>query len=197
VQVAGETPSSNSVQYGLGREALLAATAQVVARGGMRELTYRNVAREAGVTHGLVRHYFGSRDALIKAALEQSISVSIENSGLEADIDDLSELARDLPQSVARDPGSQVFQYELILQSTRQPDLREDVAALHASYRQAMEAELEKVGLGGDPDLANLVFAALDGLVFEQVAMGDVELTQRALEALRAILRAYRDSLQG
>lgn len=194
--MAADTPSSNSVHYGLGKDALLAATAQVVARGGMRELTYRNVAREAGVTHGLVRHYFGSRDALIKAALEQSISVSIENSGLEADIDDLSQLAQDLPRSVAADPGSQVFQYELILQSTRQPDLRDDVAALHVSYRQAMQAELEKVGLGGDPDLANLVFAALDGLVFEQVAMGDTELTERALRTLRNVLRAYRDSLE-
>lgn len=187
--------SANSVQHGLGREALLAATAQVVARGGMRELTYRNVAREAGVTHGLVRHYFGSRDALIKAALEQSISVSIENSGLEADIDDLSELARELPRSVAQDPGSQVFQYELILQSTRQPDLQQDVADLHASYRRAMQSELEKVGLGGDPDLANLVFAALDGLVFEQVALGDPKVSERALEKLRAVLRAYRASL--
>lgn len=194
--MAADTPSSNSVHYGLGKDALLAATAQVVARGGMRELTYRNVAREAGVTHGLVRHYFGSRDALIKAALEQSISVSIENSGLEADIEDLSELAQDLPRSVAADPGSQVFQYELILQSTRQPDLRDDVVALHVSYRQAMQAELEKVGLGGDPDLANLVFAALDGLVFEQVAMGDTDLTERALRTLRIVLRAYRDSLE-
>lgn len=194
--MAADTPSSNSVHYGLGKDALLAATAQVVARGGMRELTYRNVAREAGVTHGLVRHYFGSRDALIKAALEQSISVSIENSGLEADIEDLSELAQDLPRSVAADPGSQVFQYELILQSTRQPDLRDDVVALHVSYRQAMQAELEKVGLGGDPDLANLVFAALDGLVFEQVAMGDADLTERALRTLRVVLRAYRDSLE-
>jgi DNA-binding transcriptional regulator YbjK len=193
--VSSDPQSANSVQRGLGRGALLAATARVVERGGMRELTYRNVAREAGVTHGLVRHYFGSRDALIKAALEQSVSVSIENSGLGADIDDLDMLARDLPASIEADPGGQVFQYELILQSTRQPDLKLDVMKLHELYRQTMEEELAKVGLGGDADLANLVFAALDGLVFEQVALGDAAVTERALDKLRAVLRAYRATL--
>ncbi|MDW6064630.1 TetR family transcriptional regulator [Streptomyces sp. FXJ1.4098] len=29
--------------------------------GGLRRLTYRAVAEEAGVTHGLVVHHFGSR----------------------------------------------------------------------------------------------------------------------------------------
>lgn len=55
------------VDYGTGREALLNAAVRVVARGGLRKLTYRAVAEEAGVTHGLVVHHFGSRDALIEA----------------------------------------------------------------------------------------------------------------------------------
>jgi AcrR family transcriptional regulator len=58
-------PSKRTVQYGGGREALLRASAEIIAEGGLRELTYRNVATRAGVVHGLVRHYFGSREALI------------------------------------------------------------------------------------------------------------------------------------
>jgi AcrR family transcriptional regulator len=56
--------------YGDGREALLTAAVRVVARKGIRHLTYRALARQAGVTHGLVTYHFGSRDALIRAALQ-------------------------------------------------------------------------------------------------------------------------------
>lgn len=49
------------------RDALLRAAIKVTARGGLRALTYRAVAEEAGVVRGLVRFHFGSRDALIMA----------------------------------------------------------------------------------------------------------------------------------
>lgn len=40
------------VTYGAGREALLNAAVRVVARGGLRKLTYRAVAEEAGSPTG-------------------------------------------------------------------------------------------------------------------------------------------------
>ena len=68
-------------EYGQGRDALLAATVHVVAREGLRGLTYRAVAEEAGVANTLVAHHFGTRDALLQAALdwaaEQSIGISL------------------------------------------------------------------------------------------------------------------------
>src|SRR5438552_12981604 len=69
-------------EYGAGREALLDAAIRVVARRGLRHLTYRAVAAEAGVTHGLVAHHFGSRDALLLAALRHSVQRSIEVTSL-------------------------------------------------------------------------------------------------------------------
>jgi AcrR family transcriptional regulator len=44
---------------GDGRRALLEAVVRVVARHGLDALTYRAVAKEAGVTHGLVSYHFG------------------------------------------------------------------------------------------------------------------------------------------
>src|SRR5215216_8163389 len=61
--------SSRAPGHGERREALLSAAMRVLDRDGMRGLTYRSVAREAGVSHGLVRHHFGSRDALIQEAV--------------------------------------------------------------------------------------------------------------------------------
>ena len=64
-----------------GREALLRATVAVVAKGGLRSLTYRAVANEAKVTHGLVYKHFGSRDALIVAATEYSLKPTLDSTG--------------------------------------------------------------------------------------------------------------------
>lgn len=64
--------------FGAGRQALIEATITVVARAGLRNLTYRAVAKEAGVAHGLVAHHFGSRQALIEAALQHALDESAD-----------------------------------------------------------------------------------------------------------------------
>jgi DNA-binding transcriptional regulator YbjK len=180
------------LNYGDGREALLDASVRVVARGGLRALTYRNVATEAGVAHGLVRHYFGNRDVLVKEALEHATKESLTESGLEEKISSIDYLAKDLVAWIHDDPDQQIFQYELILQSVRQLEMQPAVKQLHKDYREAMKVQLEGLGFGDDPDLANLVFAAMDGLVFQQVALRDKEVMVRALEKLRDLLRAYK-----
>jgi len=52
------------------------------------------------------------------------------------------------------------------------------------------------LGFGEDTPLANLVFAALDGLVFQQVALGDARVTEDALSRLRDMLSAYRATIR-
>lgn len=52
------------------REALLDAACVVIARSGTRTLRIEDVAREAGVSIGLVYYYFESRDELISFAFE-------------------------------------------------------------------------------------------------------------------------------
>ena len=50
------------------REALIAATQALMAEGGSAAATVRAIADRAGVTPGLIRHYFGSKDDLSRAA---------------------------------------------------------------------------------------------------------------------------------
>lgn len=49
------------------RDELLDAVYRVVARKSIAHVTIRDVAREAGVSAGLLHHYFGNRDGLLKA----------------------------------------------------------------------------------------------------------------------------------
>ncbi|MEJ2456838.1 MAG: TetR family transcriptional regulator C-terminal domain-containing protein [Novosphingobium sp.] len=50
------------------RRSLMEATLACVARDGLHGATVRRITEQAGVTVGLVRHYFGSKDELIKNA---------------------------------------------------------------------------------------------------------------------------------
>ena len=97
-----------------------------------------------------------------------------------------------LPTMVTDDPDDQAFQFELILESRRRPELRSHVDALYKAYRDAAGRELTRMGLGDDPALAHLVFAALDGLVFQQLALDEAASTERALEQLRGVLRTLQ-----
>ncbi|UOT03266.1 carboxylesterase family protein [Rhodococcus opacus] len=59
-------------------------------------------------------------------------------------------------------------------------------------YRDATADALVRVGIARDDALTLLVFAALDGLVFQQIAIGDVGATEHALGKLRQILAGAR-----
>lgn len=53
------------------RERILAACAAVIARGGLARFRMSTVAREAGVSIGLLPYHFGDRDGLLQAALDE------------------------------------------------------------------------------------------------------------------------------
>jgi TetR/AcrR family transcriptional regulator, regulator of biofilm formation and stress response len=176
-------------RYGEGREALLRAAIRVVARGGLRQLTYRAVAAEAGVTHGLVAHHFGSREALLEEALRFSIERSVSSSLLEPGTRTVEDFASALAGIVADDPDLQAFQYELLLEARRQPQLRVYADELYETYRSATRRQLKALGADDDA-LADVIFAALDGLVFQQLATQDAAATIASLERIRALIRS-------
>ncbi|MGJ5832429.1 TetR/AcrR family transcriptional regulator [Streptomyces ossamyceticus] len=165
-----------------------------MARGGLRKLTYRAVAAEAGVTHGLVAHHFGSRDALLEEALRWCVARSIEASALVPASGRLEDFAATLADVIAADPDLQAFQYELKLESNRRPELRRHVDLLYDTYRHAVREALACFRVS--PDLAEIVFAALDGLVFHQVTSGAPGRTEEGVDALRRLLAAHRAQAQ-
>ena len=175
--------------YGEGRRALLAAAVHVVATRGLRNLTYRAVAQEAGVAHGLVAHHFGTRDALLQAALEFSLANSVGSISAAPGSGDLEALFAGVVEMVQANPDDQAFQYELILEARRRPELRPQVEEVYATYRQALSLELAAAGIPADDALVHLVFAAVDGLVFQQVCLDDPAAARAGVERLRDLLR--------
>lgn len=167
------------------RTALLRATVVVVANGGLRALTYRAVAAEAGVSHGLVRHHFGTRDHLIAEAMEFAIDESLRGSNMLSSALTPSEFAAGIESLAERESGIQSFQYELLLESRRRPELKPLAERHYGAYRDAIAGQLRRMGIE-DPSLTELIWYALDGIVFKQLVLP--EDVGPALQRIRAIV---------
>lgn len=59
-------------------EKLIAATAELLGEIGPRTVSVRAIAERAGVNHGLVHHYFGGKDALLRIAMERLVHEHFE-----------------------------------------------------------------------------------------------------------------------
>lgn len=151
-----------------GREALMRATVTVVGDGGLRALTYRAVAAEAGVSHGLVRHHFGTRDQLIADAMEYAIDESLRGSNMLNGHLTIDEFAAGIESLAEREGRIQSFQYELLLESRRRPELRPLAERHYQAYREAIARQLLQLGVD-DEELTELIWYALDGIVFKQL----------------------------
>lgn len=55
--------------YALRRRQLMDASVQVIARQGIEQATVVDIAQEAGLSPGLIRHYFGSKNDLLEATV--------------------------------------------------------------------------------------------------------------------------------
>ncbi len=73
---------------------LIEATLSLIASGGPEVATVRNIAMEAGVTPGLIRHYFNTKEDLIGAAYERHMTTMRYAA--------YSPLEQELPGAVAR-----------------------------------------------------------------------------------------------
>jgi AcrR family transcriptional regulator len=60
------------VDHDLRKQELVSATWQVIARTGIVGVTTREIAREAGVSTGVLAHYFANKEELLAAALNRS-----------------------------------------------------------------------------------------------------------------------------
>lgn len=151
-------------------------------------MTYRAVAEAAGVNNTLVAHHFGTRDALIEAALEWSVTQSIGLSGLQNLPAGEDDFCRSIMAFILENPDMQTFQYEMILEARRRPELAGAVRRLYESYISTLAAGLDGLGFGSEPGVAQAAFAALDGLVLQLIAGVDEQAVERAIRSLWGML---------
>lgn len=111
------------------RSALIAATQELVAEGGPEAATVRAIAERAGVTPGLIRHYFQSKDELNRAAYRTLM-------------DGMTAKGSDAIEGVGAQPAERLAAF--IAASLRPPVLDAGAVVLWAGYMHKVRS---------DPDL--------------------------------------------
>jgi TetR/AcrR family transcriptional regulator, regulator of biofilm formation and stress response len=176
------------------RDQLLRATLSVIAERGVGATSHRAVAEAAGVPVAATTYYFSSLDEMLEEALRLFVHDEVESiAALTAALDEVSGSASDIIRAVAaglRDASS-AAQFDLYVEASRRPALREVVVESLTAYRTLAESLLRNVG-ARDPEIAApLVVALLDGLAVQHIAVGDSEREQHIVAGLEAILTPF------
>lgn len=155
------------------RQALVAATERVLARDGLSGASVRGICAEAGVSPGLLRHYFEGVDALIAATYEavcQRIDEALNAAVAAAGPAPRARLRAYLTASFAPpvlDPqllATWIAFWSLI---KTDPAIGAIHAADYAAYRARLEGLLADCGVGQTRLAAVALTAVVDGLWLE------------------------------
>lgn len=173
-----ENVNTERPSYGEGLDALRRAAMAVATETGLSGLTIRGVAERAKVTHGLVRHHFGSRDGLIASTVDEAVGRTLYLEG---------EGATALSERIDATHGELRIQYELMLRGGYPAAIQE----AYARYRAEAAQWLGREGIDADHPLVQVVVALLDGLALQRLALGDeVDADQALEEFIRLLDRA-------
>lgn len=183
------------------REIILEATAQLIGREGLGALSHRAVAREAGVPLTAVSYYFGSKDALIEAAIERlaekevamlrelASSFVLDRVTPEAAAKAVAEVLRRMLQD---EREARIGYLEAALYAARQDPPNAAPAHLWRSQREAARAILREAGSPTADIDGGLILAAGQGLFLAAlVGALDVEGEPTLESQIRRLFEAF------
>jgi TetR/AcrR family transcriptional repressor of bet genes len=189
------------------REALIAAAIDLFGEGGPGAATVRAIADRAGVTPGLIRHYFTSKEELVRAAYAEVMSRMTEESDEAAAPagDDPAERLLAFVAVSLRPPVMDAERVGLwagfLHEVRRDPEMRRVHEATYLDYRNRLEALILALPGQGDAARARALAIACNGVIDglwmeggvlpEAFAQGELEVIGRA--AIRAILGLPRE----
>ena len=137
--------------------------------------TFDHVAREAGVSRGLLHYYFGSKEKLLVEVVrhdcETRIEAMDERITRASTVDEIiAALVLGLEEFIEGEPSSPAVIYELLSASRHSEEIRAELAELYRRWRADLAEALrvkEREGvvrLEADPEaVASMLFALGDG----------------------------------
>jgi DNA-binding transcriptional regulator YbjK len=188
------------------RHEILEAALRLIATRGIAAVTHRAVADEAGVPASSTTYYFESLDALLDEALLMFVREEAERlKALSARLEGVSvtpaELAGMLVAEMraGKDAGAplEVAQFELYIEASRRPSLREAARECLDLYEEAAEAALRAAGARRPKEGARAFVALIDGFGLHRVATGRDSDVGRAMLELFIAHAMDEGELQG
>jgi AcrR family transcriptional regulator len=169
---------------------IIAAMRTSVGRRGAAGSTFDHVAREAGVSRGLLHYYFGSKEQLLVEVLRHDCEVRNRNMddrlANARSVDEiLDALVVGLNEFIEDEEGGQAVIYEMLSASRHSEEIRAELAELYRQSRERLAGWLrvkEREGairLQAEPGaIASILFSLGDGFGIQ--VLSDPEWDQQA-----------------
>ncbi len=161
---------------------IITAMRTSVAARGAAGATFDHVAREAGVSRGLLHYYFGSKERLLVEVVKADCQVRIERierqlSGATNVDEIIASLVSSAVEFIDDEPTGAVAICELVAASRTSEEIRAELAELYRRWREHLAAALRQkeregvVSLRAEPEtVAALLFALADGFGLQVTA---------------------------
>jgi len=170
-----------------------------IALRGTAGSTFDHVAREAGVSRGLLHYYFGTKEQLLVEVVRRDAEVRLD--GLERQLaevktagDFVHVLVVGLREVVAEEPDIVALGFELFTLSRRNADIASEYTELLRRMRlhvAAMLTQKEQEGvlkLGAEAEaVADVLFSLADGIALRMLAEPDRDIAQTIAAAVRSV----------
>ncbi len=170
------------------------AMRESVAKRGAAGSTFEHVAREAGVSRGLLHYYFGTKERLLVEVVRRDSEIRVAR--LDAPLADaqsvddvLQVLVASLTDLIDNEPAFFLLLYELFSAGRRNPEIQREVGQLFDRTRSHVAEILERKQREGVLKLRHdaeaivaYLFAAADGFALQALSEPSRDISA-ALEA--------------
>jgi DNA-binding transcriptional regulator YbjK len=160
------------------REAILDATVRIIASKGLGAVTHRAVAREARVPLAATTYYFTSKEEILREALEALARQEVARlAELAATVGEVIRTPADIANALdvallgegVNGERTWLAQFEIYLESARNPSLRPAVEQWRAAFVDLAATALRAAG-GPDPERrAPLAVAGINGILLDRL----------------------------
>lgn len=153
-----------------------------VAKRGTAGSTFDQVAREAGVSRGLLHYYFGTKERLLVEVVRSDAEIRVERldralEGARSVDDVLDVLVASLEDTIENDPGIFVLTFELFSAGRHNPEIQHEIGELFARIVGHVAAALEQKEREGVLQLrfearaiASFLFSVGDGYALQRLS---------------------------
>jgi AcrR family transcriptional regulator len=198
-------PSTHSARDELAdqrRGEILAAAETLLAVHGYDALRLRDVSQAAGVSIGLIQHYFGTRDDLVRETMRVASERRAEQwTRLAEEASAPVDRVRSLIEGAVGDHHRCVIWIETCAAATRHPELLPDVHRTQSAWQRAITQALEEgvrdgafPGVASPGDTAELLIRIIDGFILD-AAVGTAD--PSAVEHRLTLLKQASESILG
>jgi AcrR family transcriptional regulator len=172
------------------RERLLAVTTDLVAEHGYELLRLRDIADAAGVSVGLLQHYFDTRENLMGAAFARHctdtlLALEAARQGTTDEWERISAIVRSLAQQP--DPVRSARTWvEFVAAASRHPALRPGLTEVYTAWRRMLRQSIAAGRHAGRfkpvvpvADAAELLMLSIDGCLLAMASDANVMTIER------------------